>query len=187
MYSKKVLIIGGGISGFGAAKLSVSRGYNTVLTSTQKIEKNKKDILIDLGVKIEEGQNSLFNLISTSVIVKSPGVPPDIPLLLEAKNKKIEIVSEIEFASAFTDAHITAITGTNGKTTTSTLLWHILKSAGINVDLVGNIGKSFSESILEGGSSHYIIELSSFQLEDIIKFKPDISILLNCPKYLKPK
>ena len=179
MENKKTLIIGGGISGIGAAKLAVSKGYTTYLSSLSSLSKANRTYLVNLGVNIEEGRHSFQDLNSLSFIVKSPGVPISIPFLLEAKKNNVSIISEIEFASMFTDAHITAITGTNGKTTTSTLLYHIMQSSGFNVDLAGNIGKSFSESVLENKYTHYVLELSSFQLDNIVRFKPDIAILLN--------
>ena len=122
MKKEKILIIGCGISGFGAAKLCAHMKYKTFVTSIDKIEKNKKDILTGLGVDLEEGRHSISNLSSYDLIIKSPGVSQNIQLLDEARKNKIPIVSEIEFAFRFTNSHITAITGTNGKTTTSKLL-----------------------------------------------------------------
>tara|TARA_B100001250_G_scaffold396121_1_gene401757 strand:+ start:1037 stop:2377 length:1341 start_codon:yes stop_codon:yes gene_type:complete len=179
MKRNNALIIGGGISGFGAARLSNHIGYNTYVTSIDKIEKDKKQILTDLGIKFEEGKHTVSHLNNKDLIIKSPGVSPKIPLLIEAQKRQIPILSEIEFAFTNTDSYIIAVTGTNGKTTTAKLIYHILNRAGLNVDLVGNIGKSFSESVLAGKCSYYVVETSSFQLENIITFKPDISIILN--------
>ena len=176
---KNVLVVGSGQSGFWASKLAVSKGYNVYLTSTTLIEEKKKNQLLHLGVKIEEGQNSTNYLQLIDFIIKSPGVPNEIEFLQNAKNESITIISEIEFAFHFTDAILIAITGTNGKTTTASLVFHMLKSAGLDVDLVGNIGRSFSEGVLTKKSDYYVLELSSFQLDDIISFKPNVAVLLN--------
>ena len=182
MRREKVIIIGGGISGLGAARLAVNKGYNTFLSDNNYLDKDVKNSLFNLNVVLNEGGHNISMLNNADLIVKSPGVPSDIPFLLEAKKQSIQIISEIEFGYMFTQSHIIAISGTNGKTTTATLLWYILKSAGINVCLAGNTGKSFSECVLENNYSHYVLELSSFQLDDIKAFKPDISILLNINK-----
>ena len=182
MNKKNVLIVGGGISGVGAAKLAHKLNYNIFVTSTKKIDKKNRDVLLDLGVQIEEGLQTKKQLKEIDFIIKSPGVPQKIELLNDARKQNIPIISEIEFASYNTDSKIIAVTGTNGKTTTSSMLFHILSEAGFSVDLVGNIGKSFSESIVEKTVENYVVEVSSFQLEDIIQFKPDLSIVLNLTK-----
>ena len=182
MNKKNVLIVGGGISGVGAAKLANKLNYNIFITSTKKIDKKNRDVLLDLGVQIEEGLQTKKQLKQIDFIIKSPGVPQKIELLNDARKQNIPIISEIEFASYNTDSKIIAVTGTNGKTTTSSMLFHILSEAGFSVDLVGNIGKSFSESIVEKTVENYVVEVSSFQLEDIIQFKPDLSIVLNLTK-----
>ena len=182
MRDEKLIVIGGGISGLGAARLAVHKGYNTFLSDNDYLDQDIKNSLLNLSVVLNEGGHNISMLNNADLIVKSPGVPPDIPFLLEAKKQSIQIISEIEFGYMFTQSHIIAITGTNGKTTTATLLWYILKSAGVNVCLAGNIGKSFSECVFENNYSHYVLELSSFQLDDIKTFRPDISILLNINK-----
>lgn len=182
MNKKNVLIVGGGISGVGAAKLAHKLNYNIFVTSTKKIDKKNRDVLLDLGVQIKEGLQTKKQLKQIDFIIKSPGVPQKIELLNDARKQNIPIISEIEFASYNTDSKIIAVTGTNGKTTTSSMLFHILSEAGFSVDLVGNIGKSFSESIVEKTVENYVVEVSSFQLEDIIQFKPDLSIVLNLTK-----
>ena len=176
---ENLLIIGAGVSGLGAAKLSSKFNYNVRLSSKDLITCKNKKLLNDLNIDFEEGQHSLSNLKWTNLIIKSPGVPQDILLIKKARQIGIPIVSEIEFAYRHTNAEVIAITGTNGKTTTSKLLYHICQSAGLNVSLAGNIGVSFSESIIRKKADYYILEISSFQLEDIIDFKPKISILLN--------
>jgi len=179
MNRKSVLVIGSGISGLGAAHLASRYNYKVFLTTLSKIDHIQKHNLLSLGVHIEEGQHSDSMLEFVSIIVKSPGIPPRIPILEKAQNQSIPIISEIEFASRLSNSKTIAITGTNGKTTTSTLLYSILKNAGLNVDLAGNIGKSFSESVMQNAYKYHVLELSSFQLEDIISFSPDISIILN--------
>lgn len=181
MVRYNVLIIGAGISGIGAAKLAKHMNYNVRLSSKGRILKSNKKLLNDLGILFEEGQHTNSNLNWANLIIKSPGVSPKIPLLKEAQLIKIPIISEIEFAYRHTKSNIIAITGTNGKTTTAMLLFHILCKAGLKVALAGNIGNSFSESIIKK-ADYYVLELSSFQLENIVQFKPNISVILNIEK-----
>ena len=179
MKNENVLIIGSGISGLGAVKLANHYKYNIRVTSRDLIDLIDKKYLISLGIDFEEGTNSIFNLDWATIIVKSPGVPPNIDLLQKARDMGVPIISEIEFAYRHTDSIIIGVTGTNGKTTTSQLLYQILKNQGLNVSLAGNIGVSFSESIINNPSDYYVLEISSFQLEDIVDFKPNVAILLN--------
>ena len=180
--NKNILIIGAGISGLGAVKLSKHIKYNVRVTSRDIILDKNKKVFRDLSVEFEEGQHSLSNLDWAHLIIKSPGVSPDITLLKQAKLMGVPIISELEFAFQNTKAIIIAITGTNGKTTTSHLLKHMLTQAGLNVALAGNIGVSFSESVLQKNIDYYVLEVSSFQLEDIVAFQPNISIVLNIQK-----
>ena len=179
MKKNKIIIIGGGISGVGAAKLAVSLGFETTITSLSYIDLKIKSQLLLLGIKIEEGKHSTSILSNNCIVVKSPGIADSIPFIKFARRKKVLVISEIEFAYRFSNAKIIAVTGTNGKTTTSKLIYSILKNAGFNVCLAGNVGISFSESLINTNYSHFVLELSSFQLDNIINFKPDVSIILN--------
>ncbi len=176
---KNILIIGSGKSGIGACKLASIQEYNVKLTDSKKIDLQIQNLLKSINVCFEEGAHSLENLEWADEIIISPGVSDQIGFIQLAKKNGIPIFSEIEFASRFTTKTIIAITGTNGKTTTSTLLYHILKNANLNPRLCGNIGISFSEVLATNPGDLYVLEVSSFQLEHIFRFKPKIAILLN--------
>jgi UDP-N-acetylmuramoylalanine--D-glutamate ligase len=176
---KNILIIGAESSGMGAAILARKNHYNVKITSINKITKKNKTYLDQLAINFEEESHSIDSVIWSDLIIKSPGVPSDIPLILEANNQLVPVISEIEFAASFTDAKIIAITGTNGKTTTALLLYDMFLKAGLNADLVGNIGISFAESVALRKCDYYILEVSSFQLDNIVDFKPNVSIILN--------
>ena len=176
---KKLLVLGSGVSGIGACKLAVSHNYEVRLTDIKKIKNETKQILNSINVKYEEGNHSSSNLDWAEEIIISPGISDKINYIQSAYKKEVPVISEIEFASRFTNKNIVAITGTNGKTTTSKLLFHILNNAGLNPRLCGNIGVSFSETIIENPGDIYVLETSSFQLEHILTFKPKVSILLN--------
>ncbi|WP_300675030.1 UDP-N-acetylmuramoyl-L-alanine--D-glutamate ligase [Soonwooa sp.] len=178
----KVVILGGGESGVGAAFLAKKKGFDVFLSDMGEIRDNYKDELRDLGVDFEEGQHTEERILSADWIIKSPGIPKKADIVLKIKNKGIRLSSEIEFASEFTDAKIVAITGSNGKTTTTSLIYHILKEDGFNVGLGGNIGKSFAKQVAEESFDYYVLEVSSFQLDDIQTFRPYISLLLNLSK-----
>ena len=176
---KNVLVVGSGISGMGAIKLGKHCNYNMRLTTLSSINEVEKNRLNALGVDIEEGRHSINDINWANIIVKSPGVPSNTPLIDLARDSAIPIISEIEFAYRHTKSTIIAITGTNGKTTTSHLIYHILRDNGFDVALVGNIGVSFSEQLVRRPAEFYVVEMSSFQLEDIVDFKPNISVILN--------
>ncbi len=176
---KNILIIGSGKSGIGACKLALSKNYNVKITDSKKIGlKTKKELLLS-NISFEEEGHSSSNLDWADEVIISPGVSDKIEFIQLAKKIGVPIYSEIEFASRFTKKNIIAITGTNGKTTTSSLLHHILKNANLNPKLCGNIGVSFSEVLVSDPGDIYILEVSSFQLEYILKFKPKISMILN--------
>ena len=176
---KIVLVVGSGISGMGAIKLGKHCNYNMRLTTLSSINEVEKNRLNALGGDIEEGRHSINDINWANIIVKSPGVPSNIPLIDLARDSAIPIISEIEFAYRHTKSTIIAITGTNGKTTTSHLIYHILRDNGFDVALVVNIGVSFSEQLVRRPAEFYVVEMSSFQLEDIVDFKPNISVILN--------
>ncbi len=171
-------ILGAGESGVGTALLAKENNY-TVFVSDKGIIKDKyKDVLIKNEIEFEDGGHSEDRLLNCDLVVKSPGIPDKVPMVQKLKVKGITIVSEIEFASRFTDATLIGITGSNGKTTTATLTHHILKQ-DLKVGLAGNIGDSFAKQILEHNYPNYVLEISSFQLDDILEFKPHIAVLLN--------
>ncbi|SFI26534.1 UDP-N-acetylmuramoyl-L-alanine--D-glutamate ligase [Halpernia frigidisoli] len=176
---KKIVVLGGGESGFGAAFLAKSQGLEVFLSDKGEILENYKQLLIDNGIEFEEGKHSEEKILSADWIIKSPGIPKKAEIIAKIKAKNIRLSSEIEFAAAFTDAKIIAITGSNGKTTTTSLIYHILKDAKLNVGLGGNIGTSFAKQVASEKFDYYVLEVSSFQLDDVQNFRPYISLLLN--------
>ena len=175
----RIVIIGGGESGVGAAYLANKKGYEVFLSDYKKIEEKYRNILLENEIDFEEGGHSLEKFYKANEIIKSPGISEESELILKIKSKKIPIVSEIEFAFRFTSSIIISVTGSNGKTTTSSLIYHILKKSGLNVGLAGNIGNSFSFLIAENEFDYIILELSSFQLDNINHFNSFISVLTN--------
>ena len=175
----KIVIIGGGESGVGAAYLANKKGYEVFLSDYKKIEEKYRNILLENEIDFEEGGHSLEKFYKANEIIKSPGISEESELILKIKSKKIPIVSEIEFAFRFTSSIIISVTGSNGKTTTSSLIYHILKKSGLNVGLAGNIGNSFSFLIAENEFDYVVLELSSFQLDNINHFNSFISVLTN--------
>lgn len=175
----KIVVLGGGESGFGAAYLAKKKGLEVFLSDKGQIRENYKQLLIDNQIEFEEGKHSEEKILSADWIVKSPGIPKKAEIINKIYEKGIRISSEIEFASEFTNAKIIAITGSNGKTTTTSLIFHILKNDGLNVGLGGNIGTSFAKQVADENFDFYVLEVSSFQLDDIQHFRPHISLLLN--------
>lgn len=178
----RVVILGGGESGVGAAYLAKAKGFDVFLSDMGIIRENYKKELDELGVDYEDGLHSEEKILNADWIIKSPGIPKKAEMILKIQEKGIRLSSEIEFASEFTDAKIIAITGSNGKTTTTSLIYYILKEDGFNVGLGGNIGKSFAKQVAEENFDYYVLEVSSFQLDDIQNFRPHISLLLNLSK-----
>ncbi len=176
---KKLVVLGGGESGCGAAVLAQQKGYEVFLSDNGKIKEKYKKVLTQYEIDFEEKQHTEDRLFTSDEVVKSPGIPDTIPLILELKEKGIPVISEIEFAARYTEAKIVGITGSNGKTTTTLLIGHMLKKAGINVGVAGNVGESFAMQVATEKHDLYVLELSSFQLDGIVEFKPDVAVLLN--------
>lgn len=175
----KIVVLGGGESGFGAAYLAKKKGFEVFLSDKGQIRDNYKNLLIENNIDFEEGSHDEERILAADWVVKSPGIPKKAEMIQKIQEKNIRISSEIEFASEFTNAKIIAITGSNGKTTTTSLIYHILKNDGLNVGLGGNIGKSFAKQVADENYDYYVLEVSSFQLDDIQNFRPYISLLLN--------
>ena len=175
----RLVILGGGESGVGTAILGKKKGYDVFVSDFGKIKGNYKEVLLINGIKWEDEKHTEDLILNADVVMKSPGIPDKSPIVKKLKEKGIPIISEIEFAAPFTNATIVGITGSNGKTTTTMLTYHLLKSAGLNVGLGGNIGKSFAWQVAENKYDSYVLELSSFQLDGIKDFKPHIAIITN--------
>ncbi len=175
----KIVVLGGGESGTGAAILAAKQGFDVFLSDKSSIGDSYKKVLINHEIRFEEGEHTLSEILKADEIIKSPGIPDNISLIKTIREKKIPIISEIEFAARFTDAKLICITGSNGKTTTTLLTYHILKNADLNVGLAGNIGKSFAWQVAENHFDIYVLEISSFQLDGMFNFRADIAILTN--------
>ena len=176
---KNLVVLGGGESGVGAAILGLKKGYKVFVSDKGRIKEKYKKVLSNLALEWEEKQHSEDLIFQADVVVKSPGIPDTVLLVEQLIEKGIEVISEIEFAGRFTEAKMICITGSNGKTTTALLLYHILKNGGLNVGLAGNIGKSLALQVAEDNFDCYVLELSSFQLDGMFHFKADIAILMN--------
>ena len=176
---QKVAILGGGESGVGAAILAKKQGSEVFLSDGGKIQDRFIHILEEYDIPFEEGKHSIETFFDADIIVKSPGIPEHVPIIQKLREKNKLIISEIEYGSRYTQAKIIAITGSNGKTTTTSLIYHLLKSAGVNVALGGNIGKSFAWLVADTDPDCFVLEISSFQLDDIQNFRPDVAVLLN--------
>lgn len=176
---KRIVVLGGGESGVGAAALAAKQGFDVFLSDMGSIKPKYKEILEKYSVTWEEGKHTASLILNASEVVKSPGIPDNVPIVQEIRANGIPVLSEIEFASRYTNAFKICITGSNGKTTTTTLIHHMLKKAGLNVGVAGNVGKSFALQVAECSYDYYVIELSSFQLDGMYNFKADIAILLN--------
>lgn len=176
---KRLVILGGGESGIGAAILGKKQNFDVFLSDKGIIKKEYKDILLDKKILFEEQQHTDEKILNADWIIKSPGIPKKASIIKKIQEKGITISSEIEFASRYTSSILIAITGSNGKTTTTSLTYEIFKKAGFNVGLAGNIGKSFAWQVAEKNYEYYILEISSFQLDNIQNFKPHIAMVLN--------
>lgn len=179
MSKGRIVILGGGESGVGSAVLAKAKGFEVFLSDSKSLQDKYKEELTKYEISFEENGHTEELILSATEVIKSPGIPNDVPLIKKVVAQNISVVSEIEFAGRYTNAKKICITGSNGKTTTTSLLYHILKSAGLNVGLGGNIGKSFARQVAECNFDYYVLELSSFQLDNMYEFKADIAILLN--------
>jgi UDP-N-acetylmuramoylalanine--D-glutamate ligase len=176
---KRLVVLGAGKSGVGAACLAKIKGYQVFVSDKGIIKKDAQSVLSNNKIEWEEEKHSESLILNADEIVKSPGIPDDVPLLIAAKKKGIPVISEIEFACRFTNATIIAITGSNGKTTTTMLTYHIFKNAGKDVVMAGNVGVSMAGVLVDRDPQYFVLELSSFQLDGMIDFNPDIAIILN--------
>ncbi len=176
---RRLVVLGGGESGVGAAILGKDKGMEVFLSDMGTIAPRYRDMLASEGIEWEEGTHTLERILAADEVVKSPGIPPTVPVMREIIAKGIPVISEIEFAGRYTDAKMVCITGSNGKTTTTLLTYHILRNAGLNVGLAGNVGRSLALQVAREHHDVYVIELSSFQLENMYEFKANIAVLLN--------
>lgn len=177
--TKRIVILGAGESGTGAAILAQKKGFDTFVSDMSVIKDKYKDMLNERGIRWEEGKHTEELILNADEVIKSPGIPNDVPMILKLKEKGIPVISEIEFAGRYTNAKMICITGSNGKTTTTSLIYHIFKKAGLNVGLAGNIGQSLAYQVAECNYDYYVIELSSFQLDNMYKFHANIAVLMN--------
>ena len=177
--TKRIVILGAGESGAGAAVLAKKQGFNTFVSDMSAIKENYKTMLNERGIAWEEGKHTEELILNADEIIKSPGIPNEAPIIMKLKERGIPIISEIEFAGRYTNAKMICITGSNGKTTTTSLIYHIFKKAGLNVGLAGNIGQSLAYQVAECNYDYYVIELSSFQLDNMYKFHANIAVLMN--------
>jgi len=174
-----IVILGAGESGVGAAILAQKQGFKVFVSDAGVIAARYKERLTDLGISFEEGGHTIAKILGAVQVIKSPGIADSVPVVKEIKKAGIPVISEIEFAGRYTDARTICITGSNGKTTTTMLTYHILKNAGVNVGLAGNVGFSFAELVATTDYDWYVLELSSFMLDDMYEFRADIAVLLN--------
>ena len=175
---KRLVVLGAGESGVGTALLGKEKGYEVFVSDKGKIKEKYKEVLIHNEIEWEDQQHTEAKILNADVVMKSPGIPDKVPMVEALLEKGISVISEIEFASQFTNATIVAITGSNGKTTTSMLTHHVLKQE-LNVGLAGNIGDSFAKQVLEHNYKNYVLEISSFQLDGCFNFKPKIAVITN--------
>jgi UDP-N-acetylmuramoylalanine--D-glutamate ligase len=176
---KRIVILGAGESGAGSAVLAQKQGFDVFVSDSGAIKDKYREMLVSHKIAFEEGKHSLELILNAKEVIKSPGLHEDNPAVVAIREKKIPVISEIEFAGRYTDAIKICVTGSNGKTTTTNLISHMMKKAGLNVAMTGNVGNSFALAVAEGGYDYYVIELSSFQLDGMYDFKADIAILMN--------
>ncbi len=176
---KRLVVLGGGESGVGTAILGKKKGYEVFVSDKGKIKEKYKKVLEHFEIDWEEGQHTESKILNADVVMKSPGIPDTVPLVVALNQNGVSVISEIEFAAKYTNAVIIGITGSNGKTTTTMLINHILKKGDFNVGMAGNIGDSFAKMVADSDFDFYVLEISSFQLDGIVAFKPHIAVLTN--------
>ena len=179
MNEKRIVVLGAGESGAGAAVLAKKKGFDVFVSDKSNVKDKYKDMMTKYGIEWEEGKHSEEKILNADEVIKSPGIPNNAPIISKIKEMAIPIISEIEFAGRYTNAKMICITGSNGKTTTTSLIYHILKKAGYNVGLAGNIGQSLAYQVAECDYDYYVIELSSFQLDNMYQFRANIAVLMN--------
>jgi UDP-N-acetylmuramoylalanine--D-glutamate ligase len=177
--SQRVVILGAGESGVGAALLAKAKGFEVFVSDSGKIADNYKSELENEKISWEEGTHTEQSILNAYEVIKSPGIPDKADIIKKLHKKEIPVISEIEFASRYTDAKLICITGTNGKTTTTMLTYHLFKKAGMNVSVAGNIGNSFARQVATGSFDYYVLEISSFMLDNMYSFKADVAVLTN--------
>lgn len=179
MLNERIVILGGGESGVGAALLAKAKGFDVFLSDRGTLQEHYRIILQEAEIPFEEGQHTEAYILQATEVIKSPGIPESVPLVQKLKAQGVPVISEIEFAARYTKAKLIGITGSNGKTTTTLLTYHLLKAAGLNVGLAGNIGESFAKQVIANTFDYYVLELSSFQLDTMFNTKLEIATLLN--------
>ncbi|WP_299529029.1 UDP-N-acetylmuramoyl-L-alanine--D-glutamate ligase [Ulvibacterium sp.] len=175
----RLVVLGAGESGIGTAILGKQKGYEVFVSDLGKIQTKYRNVLEHFGIDWEEEKHTEAAILNADLVMKSPGIPDTVPLVVKLRTKDVPVISEIEFAARYTDAKIIGITGSNGKTTTTMLTYHILKEYGLNVGMAGNIGDSFARMVAEHNYEYYVLEISSFQLDGIVNFRPEIAIITN--------
>jgi UDP-N-acetylmuramoylalanine--D-glutamate ligase len=176
---ERLVVLGGGESGIGTAILGKQKGYEVFVSDLGKVQIKYRKVLEHFGIDWEEGSHTEAAILNADLVMKSPGIADTVPLVVKLRGKGIPVISEIEFAARYTDAKIIGITGSNGKTTTTMLTYHILKENGLNVGMAGNIGDSFAKMVAEHNYAYYVLEISSFQLDGIVDFRPEIAMITN--------
>ncbi|WP_425234339.1 UDP-N-acetylmuramoyl-L-alanine--D-glutamate ligase [Ulvibacterium sp.] len=176
---ERLVVLGGGESGIGTAVLGKQKGYEVFVSDLGKIKKKYRNALEHFGIDWEEGGHTEAAILNADLVMKSPGIPDTVPLVVKLRGRGVQVISEIEFAARYTDAKIIGITGSNGKTTTTMLTYHILKEDGLKVGMAGNIGDSFARMVAEHDYEYYVLEISSFQLDGIVDFRPEIAMITN--------
>jgi UDP-N-acetylmuramoylalanine--D-glutamate ligase len=176
---ERLVILGAGESGVGSAILGMAKGFDVFVSDLGEIKKEYRDEMVAYSIAFEEGKHSEELILNASLVIKSPGIPEKAPIIKKLHEAQIPVISEIEFAGRYTHAKMICITGSNGKTTTTMLTYELLKNAGFNVGMAGNVGKSFARMVSESNYDYYVLELSSFQLDGMYEFKADIAVLMN--------